>query len=101
MPATRRRGNIPVARNLSAEACYGPGDLVDFAKDDYAGEARVRVVWDGGVEEEDSWGDVSRCNAMQLGGYRLNELRRGGWRSDVDGGVYGGYRAGYSVRDVW
>lgn len=65
MPATRRRGNIPVARNLSAEACYGPGDLVDFAKDDYAGEARVRVVWDGGVEEEDSWGEVSRCNAMQ------------------------------------
>lgn len=30
-----------------------------------------------------------QCNAMQLGGYRLNELRRGRWRGDGDGGVYG------------
>lgn len=47
--------DVAMAGDLPCEsgdwACY----LVDFREDDDAGEAGLRVVWDCGVVEEDTW----------------------------------------------
>lgn len=60
-----RRGgdNVAVRGELPAETRDRAGDLIDFGEENDAWEAGAWVAWDGGVEEEDSFGFSSNVSA--------------------------------------